>query len=64
MSHFVKLAPETTFNTPVVLFTGTSMSAGKTTSARIVTNLFKQAGYKVVGAKLSGAGRYKDILAI
>ena len=64
MNDFVKIAPETPFNTPVVLFTGTSMSAGKTTSARIVTNLFKQAGYKVVGAKLSGAGRYKDILAI
>ena len=64
MDDFVKTAPETPFTTPVVLFTGTSMSAGKTTSARIVTNLFKQAGYKVVGAKLSGAGRYKDILAI
>ena len=64
MDHFVETAPETKFNTPVVLFTGTSMSAGKTTSARIVTNLFKQAGYRVVGAKLSGAGRYKDILAI
>jgi len=43
---------------------GTSMSAGKTTSARIVTNLFKRGGYKVVGAKLTGAGRFKDILAI
>jgi hypothetical protein len=40
------------------------MSAGKTTSARIVTNIFKQAGHKVVGAKLTGAGRYKDILAV
>ena len=64
MDKFVEEAPEKVFNTPVVLFTGTSMSAGKTTSARIVTNLFKQAGYKVVGAKLCGAGRYKDILAI
>ena len=64
MDHFVKEVPETNFTTPVVLFTGTSMSAGKTTSARIVTNLFKLGGYKVVGAKLSGAGRYKDILAI
>ena len=64
MDQFVKESPETKFTTPVVLFTGTSMSAGKTTSARIVTNLFKLAGYKVVGAKLAGAGRYKDILAI
>ena len=64
MDHFVEDSPAMEFTTPVVLFTGTSMSAGKTTSARIVTNLFKQAGYRVVGAKLSGAGRYKDILAI
>lgn len=52
------------FETPVVLFYGTSMSAGKTTSARIVTHLFKTAGYTVLGAKLAGAGRYKDILAV
>jgi len=63
MDHFVEPAPATPFNTPVILFVGTSMSAGKTTSARIVTNIFKQAGYKVVGAKLTGAGRFKDILA-
>ncbi|MGB5238262.1 MAG: hypothetical protein WBM43_06850 [Flavobacteriaceae bacterium] len=64
MDHFVEESPELPFTTPVVLLVGTSMSAGKTTAARIVTNLFKMAGYKVVGAKLSGAGRYKDILAI
>lgn len=64
MESFVNPIKEHKFSTPVVLFVGTSMSAGKTTSARIVTNLYKQAGYKVVGAKLTGAGRYKDILAI
>ncbi|EAR00088.1 hypothetical protein [Maribacter sp. HTCC2170] len=64
MESFVKPILTLPYKTPVVLFVGTSMSAGKTTSARIVTNLFKQAGHKVVGAKLSGAGRYKDILAI
>lgn len=64
MNHFVKEYSDQPFETPIILFTGTSMSAGKTTSARIVTNLFKLAGYKVVGAKLAGAGRYKDILAI
>ncbi len=64
MDQFVEKSPELPFTTPVVLLVGTSMSAGKTTSARIVTNIFKMAGYKVVGAKLSGAGRYKDILAI
>ncbi len=64
MDSFVKPVKIVPFKTPVVLFIGTSMSAGKTTSARIVANLFKTAGYKVVGAKLTGAGRFKDILAI
>ncbi|MCK0145396.1 hypothetical protein MWU78_07070 [Arenibacter sp. F26102] len=64
MQDFVKPFKNIPFTTPVILFVGTSMSAGKTTSARIVTNLFKSAGYTVVGAKLTGAGRYKDILAI
>lgn len=63
MDDFVEKIPRIPFNTPIILFVGTSMSAGKTTSARIVTNIFKQAGYKVMGAKLTGAGRFKDILA-
>lgn len=64
MLDFVVQEKNIPFQTPVVLFVGTSMSAGKTTSARIITNLFKMGGYKVVGAKLTGAGRFKDILAI
>ncbi len=64
MGDFVKPVEDRRLELPVVLFFGTSMSAGKTTSARIVTHLFKSAGYKVVGAKLAGAGRFKDILAI
>jgi hypothetical protein len=64
MEDFVKPVKYADFKTPVVLFVGTSMSAGKTTSARIVTNICKKAGLKVVGAKLTGAGRYKDILSI
>lgn len=64
MEDFVAPVENMNFQTPVVLFYGTSMSAGKTTSARIVTHLFKSSGYSVVGAKLSGAGRYRDILAV
>jgi hypothetical protein len=64
MEDFVVPVADTPFVTPVILFFGTSMSAGKTTSARIVTHIFKSAGYSVLGAKLSGAGRYKDILAV
>lgn len=49
---------------PVVLIVGTSMSAGKTTVARIIIRQLKLAGRKVIGAKLSGAGRYRDILSM
>ena len=55
---------ERAFTTPTVLFVGTSMSAGKTTAARIVTRRLKRMGLRVVGAKVSGAGRYRDILSI
>ena len=51
------------FNTPVVLLVGTSMSAGKTTSAKIIVNLLKRADLKVVAGKLTGASRYSDILS-
>ncbi len=52
------------FSTPTVLFAGTSMSAGKTTAARIVTRRLKRMGLSVLGAKVSGAGRYRDVLSI
>jgi len=64
MEMFVKPVSPKEFTTPIVLLVGTSMSAGKTTAARIVCNQFKIAGLNVVGAKFTGAGRYKDILAI
>jgi hypothetical protein len=49
---------------PVILIMGTSMSAGKTASAQAVVRLLSRAGRRVVGAKLTGAGRYRDILAL
>ena len=64
MADFVPKIKELEFNIPSIIFVGTSMSAGKTTSARIVTRLLKNKGLNVVGAKLTGAGRYKDILAM
>ena len=48
---------------PVVLIVGTSMSAGKTTSGRLITHLLSQAGKRIVGAKLTGAARYRDVLS-
>ena len=40
------------------------MSAGKTTAGKIIVRQLKQAGYKVIGAKLTGAARYRDVLSI
>ena len=58
--HDVKISK---FNIPVILLVGTSMSAGKTTSARLIINLLKRAGLKIVAGKLTGASRYSDILS-
>jgi hypothetical protein len=64
MQDFVPSVEETSFTTPTILFVGTSMSAGKTTAARIVTRRLKRMGLDVLGAKVSGAGRYRDVLSI
>ena len=48
---------------PTVLLVGTSMSAGKTTAGRRVCKELDRAGFHVIGAKLTGAGRYRDILS-
>jgi hypothetical protein len=48
---------------PIVLIVGTSMSAGKTMSGRIIVHLLSQMGLKVVGTKLTGAARYRDMLS-
>jgi hypothetical protein len=52
------------FTTPIVLVIGSSMSAGKTTTSRIVIRLLKAEGRRVLAAKLNGAGRYHDILTM
>ena len=49
---------------PVVLVIGSSMSAGKTSTARAVIRQLKQFGLRIIGAKLTGAGRHQDILAM
>lgn len=52
------------YATPTILIIGTSMSAGKTTAAKVIIRQLKRAGLRVVGAKLTGAGRYRDVLAM
>jgi len=64
MRSAVSAVEEQPFTTPTILFAGTSMSAGKTTAARIVTRRLKRMGLSVLGAKVSGAGRYRDVLSI
>lgn len=64
MRDYAPEVPRREFGLPVVLLVGTSMSAGKTTSAKVIVRLLREAGLVVVGAKLTGAGRYRDILAM
>lgn len=47
-----------------ILVVGTSMSAGKTTSAKAIVRAVTAMGRRAVGAKLTGAGRYQDVLAM
>jgi hypothetical protein len=63
MSDFAISSTHRTFNVPTILLVGTSMSAGKTTTGRLIVHELAGMGYKVVGAKLTGAGRYRDILS-
>ncbi len=63
MSDFVRPVSDAHFSTPTVLLVGTSMSAGKTTAGRVIVHALKAAGLRVVGAKFTGAGRYRDVLA-
>jgi len=51
------------FDLPVVLIVGTSMSAGKTHAGRVAVRALTRLGHRVVGAKLTGAGRRGDSLA-
>lgn len=64
MGDYVPEVEEIPFEVPTILFVGTSMSSGKTTSARIVTRQLKEMGLKVFCAKLTGAGRYRDVLSV
>ncbi len=64
MDDFINPLPEQKYQCPTIMIIGTSMSAGKTTAARVIIRLLRQMGLRVIGAKLTGAGRYRDILAM
>ncbi|MEX2529170.1 MAG: hypothetical protein WD960_00220 [Gemmatimonadota bacterium] len=65
MSDFaVRGGGDRKYAVPTVLIIGTSMSAGKTSTARVVIRRLRSMGRRVLGAKLTGAGRYRDILTM
>jgi len=51
------------FAVPTLMLVGSSMSAGKTTTGRRVCKELDRAGLNVIATKLTGAGRYRDILS-
>lgn len=57
------ISSEGEFDVPTILLVGTSMSAGKTTAGRLIIHELQKMGKTVIGAKLTGAGRYRDILS-
>lgn len=64
MSDFVPPPPRATYGLPTVMIIGTSMSAGKTTAARVIVRRLVSMGLRAGGAKVTGAGRYRDILSM
>ncbi|REK08200.1 MAG: DUF1611 domain-containing protein [Planctomycetota bacterium] len=64
MADFVPAKPEQMPRVPIVLIVGTSMSSGKTMTARVVVRLLRTRGLKVGGIKFTGIGRYRDILTM
>lgn len=63
MRDFVQPVPSKRLSIPVILLFGTSMSAGKTTTGRIIIHELTRMGRKVIGTKLTGAGRFRDVLS-
>ncbi len=64
MKDFVPDIPIIPYQCPTIMMIGTSMSSGKTTTARVIIHELKRAGFKVVGSKFAGAGQYHDILTM
>jgi hypothetical protein len=63
MRDFALHARPRKLRTPAILMVGTSMSAGKTMVGKFACQILSDLGFRVVGIKLTGAGRYRDILS-
>ena len=64
MRQFIRPVNAPEFDRPVVLVTGTSMSVGKTLTARALVHALAARGLNIAGTKLAGAAGYKDVLAL
>ena len=64
MTRWIDDLPAQPLSTPTVLIIGTSMDAGKTTAACGIVRRLLASGLRVGGAKLTGVGRYRDILQL
>lgn len=64
MKDFVPVVEKSDYRVPTVLLIGTSMSSGKTTSAKVVVRQLVDAGLRVAAVKLTGAGRFRDTLGM
>ena len=63
MRDFAISAAPRKLRLPAILMVGTSMSAGKTMTGKYACQILSDLGYRVIGTKLTGAGRYRDILS-
>jgi Domain of unknown function (DUF1611_C) P-loop domain len=64
MTRWIPDLPAQKLATPTVLIVGTSMEAGKTVAASAIVRRLRARGLRVAGAKLTGVGRFRDILAM
>lgn len=64
MKDFVPEIEIIPYQCPTIMIIGTSMSSGKTMTARVIIHELKQKGLKVVAVKFAGAGQYHDILTM
>ncbi len=64
MKDFVTPAGDRRLEAPVILIIGTSMDSGKTVAAVAAVRELVAAGRRVAGAKVTGVGRLRDILAM
>lgn len=63
MKSFVSETADSSLEAPVILIIGTSMDAGKTVAAKAIVRSLKRLGHTVAATKLTGVGRYRDVLA-